>query len=75
MPTDLDDIYFVGVNMFQNKAEILSCKENGQLDIEVLMPYSVTDYTVISNAVYLDTEWPNPNMSRYYGVNSIIGYT
>lgn len=78
MPTDLDDIYFVGVNMFQNKAEILSCKENGQLDIEVLMPYSVTDYTVISHAIYLKTEtgsvWPNANMARYYGVNSIIGY-
>lgn len=52
-------------------------KNQGKKDIELHIVYAQTDYSVFRQARFLSTEtsqtWPNNYMSKYFGVDSIIG--
>lgn len=78
LPMAINDIYSARGDMLKNEAQIISCRDNGQLDVEIPVVFSQTKYTVLCGAKYIDTEdptsWPNDTMAAYYGVNSIIGF-
>lgn len=78
LPMAINDMYSARGDMRKNEAQIISCRNSGQLDVEVPIVFSQTKYTVLCGAKYLDTEdptsWPNDTMAAYYGVNSIIGF-
>ena len=58
-----------------NHDYIVSCAEQGIMDIEVPMIITYSKYSALYDGKYLDTEdatvWPNNVMAWYYGVNSI----
>lgn len=60
-----------------NEAWIQECREQGIMDVEISNVYTFSKYSPLYQMKYIDTEttdtWPNSAMSRYYGVDSIIG--
>lgn len=71
----VNDIYVSYSKVKANEAYILECKENGIMDITVPMFPKETKYNPVS--YYLNSEssdfWTNAAMSRFYGVDSILG--
>lgn len=69
---DIRDNY---VRMKNNEAYIYACKDQGKLDIELENVVGSTEQSPVFEIKYLDTEspdeWPNNDMARYYGLNSI----
>lgn len=69
---DIRDSY---VAMKNNESYIYACKEQGILDIELENVVGTTEQCPVYEIKYLDTqssdEWPNSDMAKYYGVNSI----
>ena len=63
----------LNVNMAEQEYEMLQ----GILDIDLPLVQATTKYSPAYDLKYLDTEdaatWPNHSMSRYYGINSVIG--
>ncbi len=74
----VNDIYVTHAHVAANESYIVECKNNGISDISVPMVTSQTKYSAFYKIKYLDTSdpttWPNIYMSRYYDVDSIIGY-
>ena len=58
-----------------NHEHIISCREQGIMDIQVPMVITYSKYSALYDGKYLDTEdattWPNNVMAWYYGVDSI----
>ena len=61
----------------ENEAWILECREQGVMDIEIEQFSPSSKYSAVYGLKYIDTQdvstWPNSYMAEYYGVNSIIG--
>ena len=77
MLTGLNDIYDTHAQIMSNEAYIYSCKEQNITHIEIPGLKIATKYSPAYDLKYIDFEttdsWPNVSMSRYYGVDSIIG--
>lgn len=73
----LTDIYRTHKAITANNEYIIECREQGILDIELPMVKAKTKYSVVNGLKYLDTGereiWPNNSISKYYGINSVIG--
>lgn len=78
LPEGTRDIYSTYRQMQANEALIAEKKAEGETDLLLPMVISSTKYSGLYNLRYLETQtpdtWPNDSMSRYYGVNSILGY-
>ena len=78
LPEGTRDIYSTYRQMQANEALIAEKKAEGETDLLLPMVISSTKYSGLYNLRYLETltpdTWPNDSMSRYYGVNSILGY-
>lgn len=73
----LNDIYSTNAQLKSAVSYIYECKNAGIADVKLPMIESHTKYSAVHDLKYLDTEdsstWPNYSMSRYYGINSVIG--
>ncbi len=73
----VNDIYVTGSKYRQNEQYVIDCKEQGITNIELPMIRCETKYSAGRGLLYLSTEspsnWPNRDMAKYYGVDSIIG--
>ena len=71
------DVGSTYLHMRENESMIYEYKSEGIVDIELPMITPKTKYSVLYKLKYLDTQdplqWPNEDMSSYYGVQSIIG--
>lgn len=73
------DIGKTYIEIRQNEAYIEECRAKGIMDIELpLLTSARTEYSIAyQGGSYLNTEtsqtWPNADMAKYYGVDSIIG--
>ena len=71
------DITYTYTRVMANEDYILSMRDSGEVDVEIpdIKPY--TKYSELYGLVYIDCEergnWPNWVMTKYYGLNSIIG--
>lgn len=78
LPEGTRDIYSTYRQMQANEDLIAEKKAEGETDLLLPMVISSTKYSGLYNLRYLETQtpdtWPNDSMSRYYGVNSILGY-
>lgn len=74
----LNDIYVTGSHLKANEAYIISCREQGTMDVRVPMLRGETKYSALNGLMYLSTEatdvWPNKSMARFFEVDTIIGY-
>lgn len=78
LPTGFGDIYTT-YGRFQENESLLAKKiQMGERDIILPLVESSTKYSGIYCLRYLDTEdpdtWPNKDMAKYYGVDSLLGY-
>lgn len=73
----VQDIVKTNYYLTENEKQIVACREEGIMDVEVYRVYSSTGYCALEGLGYLNTEvadsWPNKYMAAYYGVDSIIG--
>ncbi len=75
--TGIHDIFVTHQAIERNEQVILESKQQGDLDIQLPLVVPQTKYSAVYGLRYLSDEttqtWPNVSMSKYYGVNSIIG--
>lgn len=61
----------------ENERTIYESRDNGIMHVEIPMVRSGSKYSPVYDMKYLDAEdrysWPNVYMSKYYGVESILG--
>lgn len=73
----VNDIYLTYRDAVANERYLISCHELGITDAEIPQVHAGTKYSPAYGLKYLDfddnTSWPNYNMSKYYGLNSISG--
>lgn len=73
----VQDIVKTNYYLTENEKQIIACREEGMMDVEVYRVYSSTGYCALEGLGYLNTEeadsWPNKYMAAYFGVDSIIG--
>lgn len=73
----VQDIVKTNYYLTENEKQIVACREEGIMDVEVYRVYSSTGYCALEGLGYLNTEvadsWPNKYMAAYFGVDSIIG--
>ena len=73
----VQDIVKTNYYLTENEKQIIACREEGIMDVEVYRVYSSTGYCALEGLGYLNTEvadsWPNKYMAAYFGVDSIIG--
>lgn len=73
----VQDIVKTNYYLTENEKQIVACREEGIMDVEVYRVYSSTGYCALEGLGYLNTEvadsWPNKYMAAYYEVDSIIG--
>lgn len=73
----VQDIVKTNYYLTENEKQIVACREEGIMDVEVYRVYSQTGYCALEGLGYLNTEvadsWPNKYMAAYFGVDSIIG--
>ena len=73
----VQDIVKTNYFLTENEKQIIACREEGIMDVEVYRVYSSTGYCALEGLGYLNTEeadsWPNKYMAAYFGVDSIIG--
>lgn len=68
------DIMMTSIQLRQNEARIVECRENGILNVELPLIESSTKYSIANGRKYLDEDpsvWPNYSMADYYGVETI----
>ena len=77
MVIGVNDIYVNYCNMRGHINTIKQCKEEGKMDVELVVFSVNTKYSSSWKLKYLDMDtsdtWPNNYMASYYGVKSIIG--
>lgn len=73
----LDDIYTSNKSVKANEEYLISCRENGIMDVKIPNVSAKTKYSAVKDQKYIDFEypdtWPNRNMAKYYKLNSILG--
>ena len=77
VPGGAKDIYNTYTQFRRNDALIVQAKESGEEDLTLPLVEGSTKYSGIYCLRYLDTQdpttWPNADMAKFYGVNSMLG--
>lgn len=77
VPGGAKDIYNTYTQFRRNDALIVQAKESGEEDLTLPLVEGSTKYSGIYCLRYLDTQdpttWPNADMAKFYGVNSVLG--
>lgn len=71
-----NDIYETYVYVKDNETHIKRCEQDGIMDVKIPLYYPETKYSGIYGLVYISADpnqdvWPNCDMAKYYGVDSI----
>lgn len=73
----MEDVYQTYCGMKSNEEYLIQCAEDDIMDVELPIIYADLQYSAAWGLRYLSADdpdtWPNKNMGKYYGVDSIIG--